>query len=73
VSAEHQVYLDVMPNRSFSSAKKMQGECRTSSLLGCYAEPQLFFCKVTHIIVRLQPIKDLVDMVKEEVTKFHTN
>ena len=56
-----------------SGAKKMQGECRTSSLLGCYAEPQLFLCKVTHIIVRLQPIKDLVDMVKERMTNFYTN
>ena len=54
-------------------AKKMQGECRTSSLLGCYAEPQLFLCKVTHIIIRLQPIKVLVDIVKEGMTKFYTN
>jgi len=48
VSAEHQVYLDVMPNRSFSYIKKMQGERRTSSLLECYAEPQ-FFCEIYNL------------------------
>ena len=56
-----------------SDAKKMQGECRTSSLLGCYAEPQLFFCKVTHIIIWVQPIKDIVDRVKEGMTIFYAN
>ena len=31
--------------RSLSYAKIMQGECRTSSLLECYAEVKLILCK----------------------------
>jgi len=45
VNAAHQVYLNVMLNRSLSYAKIVQGECRTSSLLECYAEPQPILCK----------------------------
>ena len=45
VSAKMQVYLRSLPNRSLSSAKIVQTECRTSSLLERYAEVQPIFCK----------------------------
>ncbi|WP_444366834.1 hypothetical protein, partial [Prevotellamassilia timonensis] len=44
-SAEHQACLNVMPSRSLFYPKIMQGERRTSSLLECYAEPQLILSK----------------------------
>ena len=36
-----------MPSRSLSYAKIMQSECRTTSLLDCYAEVKLILCKDT--------------------------
>ena len=47
VSAETQVYLQSMPNRSPFSAKIVQTERRKSSLLELYAEVQPIFCKDT--------------------------
>ena len=39
-----------------SYAKIMQIECRTTSLLGCYAEMQLILCKDTLFYIRGQSI-----------------
>ena len=44
-NAERQACLNVLLSRSLSYAKIVQGECRTSSLLERYAEPQPILCK----------------------------
>ncbi|WP_417127135.1 hypothetical protein, partial [Prevotella pectinovora] len=47
----HKYYLDSVyifvchKNKFIVHGKIMQGESRTSSLLECYAEPQLILCK----------------------------
>ena len=40
-------------SRSLSYAKIVQGECRTSSLLERYAEPQLILCKDSAILSKV--------------------
>ena len=44
-NAKCQVYLNVLLSRSLFYAKIVQGECKTSSLLESFAEPQPILCK----------------------------
>ena len=50
-----QACLNVMPSRSLSYAKIVQGESRDTSLLVISAEPQPILCKVTQTLLSVFP------------------
>ena len=47
------IYVSYLIVNIFRCYKVMQTECRTSSLLECFAEVQINLCKVTHYIYKV--------------------